>query len=104
MYKYNSLEGLVLNKNIIKSSGIKEADEVVLMSIDKGAPYPKIQEDYTGESITIELTYEYAINKKLYEKNHFESKYYKLIQQTLSLHLLLVDNIHLYFLMVCYIY
>ena len=50
----------LVNKSIVKSSGIKEADEAILKSIDAGAPYPQFPKEINDDAtINIQYTFDY---------------------------------------------
>ena len=54
-----SNEGQLLNRSIVKSSGIKEADDAILKSIDAGTPYPKFPQETDIDTINIQYTFYY---------------------------------------------
>lgn len=82
-------EGQLINRSIISSSGIKEADDAILKSIDEGALYPKFPQGFKGNILPIELTFDCSlknmVNQSLNQSNNtnsLKSKYYELMQKT----------------------
>ena len=56
-------EGQIVSKSILESSGNKEADDAVLISIDKGAPYPKFPNEVKMNIMPAEFTFEGIVYK-----------------------------------------
>lgn len=83
-------EGQIVSKSILESSGNKEADDAVLISIDKGAPYPKFPNEAKMNIMPVELTFDCNVHKEIRFTTHTnkdskpkkQSKYYELIKKT----------------------
>ncbi len=77
-------DGQVINTSIVKSSGIKEADDLTIKSIIDGAPYLKFLQEYKFDIMPVQLRFNYSnygyFDK--YKNDKSSSKYYQFIQKT----------------------
>ena len=53
--------GTLLNKSITKSSGIPQADRAAMTAIELTAPFRPLPEEYKGDSVPIEFTFDYNV-------------------------------------------
>ncbi len=64
-----SKSGELLDSMVTSSSGIKEADKAALDALERSAPFDSLPENYTGNDIDIQFTFDYNVfrgNKKQY--------------------------------------
>ena len=57
-------DGKLLNKRITKSSGVPLADRAAMSAIEKTAPFRPLPEEFKGNSVTIEFTFDYNVLTK----------------------------------------
>ena len=56
-----SRDGRLLNKRIVKSSGIPLADRAAMSAIEQTAPFRPLPPEFKGQSVPIEFTFDYNV-------------------------------------------
>ncbi len=68
-------DGSIVKSDIVKSSGNKEMDKSSLTAINVSAPFNRLPEEYTGDEVDIQFTFDYNFIKSDTKTKHQKSTF-----------------------------